>query len=294
MLSILIPTYNYNVYPLVTILKVEAEVLEINYEILVQDDASQEYLCENSKINTLKGCNYTINSHNLGRGKNINMLCSKSKYDYILILESDSLPNNSSYLKNYINLLSKSPEVIFGGVEYPNNTPESKKILRWKYGRNRECKSLNHRLKNNYDFVFTWNLLLKKDILIKYPFPEYINDYGYEDSIFIKTLRIHSISINHIENQLTHCNDQFSIEFIKKTERAVQTLFNLNNNNKIDSKDIKLTLIYSILKRVYLTGVLKLIYSISKKRILNNLTSQKPSLFLFDLYKLGYYCNLQK
>ena len=41
MLSILIPTYNYNVYPLVMELKSQADELDLSYEILVQDDASK-------------------------------------------------------------------------------------------------------------------------------------------------------------------------------------------------------------------------------------------------------------
>ena len=50
MLSILIPTYNYNVYSLVTELKSQADALGIAYEILVQDDASTFFLQENISV----------------------------------------------------------------------------------------------------------------------------------------------------------------------------------------------------------------------------------------------------
>ena len=55
MLSILIPTYNYNVYPLVTELKKQIDELAIEYEILVQDDSSKssENIKQNSKIKKL-------------------------------------------------------------------------------------------------------------------------------------------------------------------------------------------------------------------------------------------------
>ena len=133
MLSILIPTYNYNVFPLVLELKHQADKLGINYEILVQDDFSQDFINENYKTNSLTNCDFSINSQNLGRGKNINLLCSKSKYEYVLIVEADALPENEFYLKNCIEKLSKSTSVLFGGVKYPTIIPPKEKMLRWKY-----------------------------------------------------------------------------------------------------------------------------------------------------------------
>jgi len=295
MLSIVIPVYNYNVFPLVSELKKQADSLGIIYEILVQDDVSQEFISENSQINSLKNCVFSINVENLGRGKNINSLYAKSKYNYVLIMEADALPENESYLKNYIELLSKSnPNVIFGGVKYPETVPSKEKLLRWKYGINREIKSLSHRLKNNYDFVFTWNLLLKKEILLQFPFPEFIHEYGYEDSIFIENLRLNSVLITHIENYLIHHNSESNIDFIKKSERAVNNLHDLIHFNKIDAKKIRLSNLYTILKKLHLTRIVKGTYLKTKKQILTNLTSENPNLYLLDFYKLGYYCNLKK
>lgn len=295
MLSIVIPVYNYNVFPLVSELKKQADELGIIYEILVQDDVSQEFISENSQINSLKNCSFSINPENLGRGKNINSLCAKSKYNYVLIMEADALPENESYLKNYIELLSKSnPNVIFGGVKYPETVPSKEKLLRWKYGINREIKSLDHRLKHQYDFVFTWNLLLKKEILLQFPFPEFIHEYGYEDFIFIENLRFNSVPVTHIENCLIHHNSESNIDFIKKSERAVNNLHDLIHFNKIDAKKIRLNNFYKILKKLHLTRIVKRTYLKTKKQILTNLTSENPNLYLLDFYKLGYYCNLKK
>ncbi|KOP39071.1 glycosyl transferase family 2 [Flavobacterium sp. WLB] len=294
MLSILIPVYNYNVFSLVLKLKRQADNLGIIYEILAQDDLSQKFNNENAQINTLENCIFSINPENLGRGRNINLLCSKSKYNYILIMEADALPENESYLKNYIELLSKKPKVIFGGVKYPDAIPSKEKILRWKYGIQRETKSLNQRLQNHYNFVFTWNLLLKKEILLQFPFPEFIRDYGYEDLIFIENLRLNSVPVIHIENFLIHYNNEDSINFIEKTERAVRNLYNLIQLHKIDPKGIKLTKAYVLLKKLHLIGFIKAIYKITKNKVLANLTSENPNLYLLDFYKLCYYCHLKK
>lgn len=293
MLSILIPVYNYDVYPLASEIKLQADVLGIQYEILVQDDNSTEFTTENQKINSLSNCHYDVNPKNIGRGRNINLLCTKADEEYVLIMEADSFPENKHYLKNYLDLISKDTSIIFGGVKYPETVPEKDKLLRWKYGRFRETKSLQDRLNNNYSFVFTWNFLLRKEILLKYPFPEFINKYGYEDAIFIKNLRLNSISITHIENPLIHYNNEHSIDFIKKSERAVKTLHDLISSQKIDYKDIKLSLIYSIVRKLHLNGIVKVIYTKNKQLILRNLTSENPNLYLLDFYKLGFFCKLQ-
>ncbi|WP_281234672.1 glycosyltransferase family 2 protein [Flavobacterium gelatinilyticum] len=294
MLSVLIPAYNYNVVPLVLELKQQADNLGIEYEILVQDDVSQKFTSENSHINTFENCHFSINKENLGRGRNINLLCSKSKYDYVLIMEADALPENEFYLKSYIELLSNSPSVIFGGVRYPDSLPAREKLLRWKYGIQRETKSLKQRLENNYNFVFTWNLLLKKEILLKFPFPEFIKDYGYEDLIFIENLRLNSVDVLHTENLLIHFNNENSIDFIEKSERAVKNLHALIQFQKIDPKNIRLAKAYLLLKKLYLTEIAKAFFQTAKNRITNNLTSENPNLYLLDFYKLGYYCTLKK
>ena len=56
MISILIPTYNYNVFSLVENLQKQCEIANEVYEIVVLDDAStdKKSLEENSKINLLK------------------------------------------------------------------------------------------------------------------------------------------------------------------------------------------------------------------------------------------------
>jgi glycosyltransferase involved in cell wall biosynthesis len=68
MLSILIPIYNYNAYPLVKELHSQCLEATIDFEILCRDDFSSKYLQENQEINTLENCRFR-NETNLGRGK---------------------------------------------------------------------------------------------------------------------------------------------------------------------------------------------------------------------------------
>ena len=294
MLSILIPTYNYNVYPLVTELKSQADALGISYEILVQDDASHFFLRENTEINLLQHCSYTLNHENLGRGNNINLLNNRAQFEYVLILEADAFPEKKTYLQNLIATINTDTSILFGGVTYPNQKPEKEKLLRWKYGNERESISLSERLKNPYHFVFTWNLLLKKEILSKHHFPYNVKEYGYEDVVFIKQLKENNILVQHIENRLVHFNTETSLTFIEKTEKAVITLNQLIISNKLDLKDTKIGKAYHIIQFWQLDIVIRFLFKKLSKQMITNLTSSNPSLIVLDLYKLGYFCLLNQ
>jgi hypothetical protein len=294
MLSILIPTYNYNVYPLVTELKSQADALGIVYEILVQDDASKSFLEENTEINLLQHCSYTLNHENLGRGNNINLLNNRTQFDYVLIMEADAFPEKKTYLKDLIASINQDTQVLFGGVTYPNEKPEKEKLLRWKYGNERESVSLNERLKNPYNFIFTWNLLLKKEILSKHHFPYNVKDYGYEDVVFIKQLKENKILIQHIENRLIHFNSETSMTFIGKTEKAVTTLHQLILDKKLEVSDTKIGKAYKIIKFWQFDFFISFLFKKVSKSMIKNLTSSNPSLTLLDLYKLGYFCLLNQ
>ena len=294
MLSILIPTYNYNVYPLVTELKGQADALGIAYEILVQDDASKTFLEENTEINLLQHCSYTLNHENLGRGNNINLLNNRAQFDYVLIMEADAFPEKKTYLQDLITSINQEIQVLFGGVTYPNEKPEKDKLLRWKYGQERESIPLSERLKNPYHFVFTWNLLLKREILSKHYFPYNVKEYGYEDVVFIKQLKENKIPIQHIENRLIHHNAETSLVFINKTENAVRTLHQLILSKKLELSDTKIGKAYKIIQFWQLQTIVTFLFKKTSKMMTTNLMSSNPSLIVLDLYKLGYFCLLNR
>jgi len=294
MLSILIPTYNYNVYPLVLELKKQADSLSIAYEILVQDDASTIYVNENRAINQLTNCSYQQNHENSGRGNNINSLNFRAKFDYVLIMEADAFPEKDTYLQDLITSIHSETQVVFGGVTYLEQQPEKDNILRWKYGKKRESIPLLERLKKPYHFVFTWNLLAKKEILSNYRFPNHVKDYGYEDVVFIKQLKENKIDIQHIENRLIHLNSESSATFIGKTEKAVTTLHQLINSNTLDINDTKIGQAYQAIQSLYLSGLITFLFKILKKRMIANLIGSNPNLMVLDFYKLGYFCFLNQ
>ncbi|MCC9019092.1 glycosyltransferase family 2 protein [Flavobacterium lipolyticum] len=285
MLSILIPVFNYDVLPLVKEVAKQCNAIGIHFEVLCQDDDSNSHENTlNAEINLLPNCSFFKNETNLGRGKNINSLAQKSIYNWLLILDCDTFPAQNNFIKKYIDVISDSESnILFGGIIYENNEPPKEQFLRWFYGNKRETFSL-----------LTSNLVIKKDIFVRFPFDESITRYGYEDLCFFSVLKANHFKILRIVNPTFHLNLETSKVFLNKTKIALENLVFLYDSDKILKKESKIITSFESLRRLKLTQFSAFLFVKNQIRIERNLLSQKPSLFLFDLYKLGYFCSLKK
>jgi hypothetical protein len=285
MLSILIPVYNYNILPLVNELVKQCNFRGIDFEILCQDDASNSSEnVLNQEINLLPNCSFFVNETNLGRGKNINSLSLKAIYDWLLILDCDTFPAQNDFVKKYIDAISNlKNNILFGGIIYEDKKPESDQLLRWVYGNKRETVT-----------ILTSNLIIKKEVFLQYPFDESLTKYGYEDLLFFSVLKANHFEILRIENPTFHLNLETSKAFLNKTKIALENLMFLYDSKKIKKEENKITTSFEFLRKLKLTQFSAFLFRKNQTRIERNLFSKKPSLFLFDLYKLGYYCTLKK
>lgn len=292
MLSVLIPTHNYDTVSLVTEIQKQCIASEIIFEIIVLDDGSTntEIDKKNELINLIPHCRIEKNQVNLGRGQNINKLVQKSQYDWVLILDCDVFPTKEYFIKNYLNSLSnQKTEIIYGGIAYKIETPEKNKLLRWVYGKKREQISVQQRNKAPYKTTLTSNFLIRKKIFQEIKFDERITQYGYEDLVFIENLKIRKITINHIDNPVYHLNYETSKIFLEKTELALKNLCELEKREVIKNHSTKIQQSYSRLDSFKLTMLFYIAFRKTRKIIQLNLLSSKPNLFLFDLYKLGFF-----
>lgn len=285
MLSILIPTYNYNTLPLVKELKQQLDISNVVYEILVQDDAGSLFLNENSEINNLGNCSFNRNVDNLGRSRNRNLLIKKSKYNFLLFLDCDVIPKKSDFITKYINEISENLEFVYGGISYNENIkPNNDSVLRWKYGIKREAITLEKRLQEPFRHLLTSNILINKEKLRNPLFNESITMYGYEDLELAIWLKRHNKSVKHIDNYVYHINLETSEKFILKTEEALENLKQLENNRILPKGSTQISSTYN--KTIFLKPIFKKLSYFFLKKIKSNLTSKNPNLLLFDLYKL--------
>jgi glycosyltransferase involved in cell wall biosynthesis len=295
MISILIPSYNYNTLPLVTTLHRQAILENIPFEIIVQDDASptNENTTLNIKINKLENCRFERNETNLGRGANRNSLVTKANFDWVLLMDCDMLPQRDNFIKNYIeNTRNHNGTAFFGGILYHTEKPKEDEVLRWVFGKSREEIPLEKRISKPHHYALISNILIRKEVLISYPFDSEIYNYGYEDIVFILNLKKHNIPITHIENPAYHLNLEKSKVFLEKFHSSLQNLKLVLDGKIINPEDTFLTKTYSKIQKFKLVKVASFLFKIFKKQFTKNLLSKNPSLFIFDIYRLGYFCQI--
>lgn len=294
MLSILIPTYNYNITNLVQALHKQSEKQQINYEIIVMDDSSaHEFQKTNKSISKLNHVVYLELNDNIGRAKIRNKLADKASFPYLLFLDCDSKLTSKNYIRRYLPFCN-GDTIVCGGTAYSKNAPKNKNlILHWRYGSNREVIPAVFRAEKPNNSFKTNNFLISKSIFNTIRFNENIVDYGHEDTLFGYELAKHGFQIKHIDNPVIHTGIEMNTEFIQKTKEGIKNLkyiIQVNGTEKKLIKDIKILQYYKFVRDIRFTTIVGRLFRLFEPAMYKNLTGKKPSLFVFDLYKLGYMC----
>ena len=116
MISILIPTYNYNVNLLFQALKLELTSISIDFEIICYEDGSTKHVENNSLvISTISEAKHIISKVNRGRITTRQSLAEMAKYDWLLFLDADVIPENSTFISDYIKFINSNYDAIYGG-----------------------------------------------------------------------------------------------------------------------------------------------------------------------------------
>ena len=90
MISILIPTYNYNITRLVADLHQQALDTYVDFEIIVIEDGSTLFVEDNKAVNDFEFCRYIILSENIGRSAVRNKLADEAKFGHLLFMDCDA------------------------------------------------------------------------------------------------------------------------------------------------------------------------------------------------------------
>ncbi|NPD91197.1 glycosyltransferase family 2 protein [Prevotella sp. PMUR] len=264
-----------------------------SYEIIVADDGStnKDAMKANMEINTLPHCRYIIRGYNTGRSCIRNFMAQQAKNDYLLFLDSDLAIPDQSFLKSYIE--SEGNDVVYGGITIGGSHKEYRNNLRFLYERKAEPEhTLEKRIKNKYKDFHTANFLIRRDIMLENLFDERFKNYGYEDVLFGKKLKQNKIKITHIQNPVLFDNFETNESFINKSEEGLRTLFRFSE--ELNGYTAILSLVGKINKIPALTNIIKLWHRLFGRMERAWLTGNNPNLFIFNLYRLGYFLNIKQ
>ncbi|OAB25705.1 Glycosyl transferase family 2 [Flavobacterium fryxellicola] len=294
MLSILVPIYNYNVYPLVVELHKQCIECGIAFEILCQDDASQSTLnAINENVNTLSNCSFISLKQNIAHRTNRNSLAEKAKYDYLLFIDGDSIIISNDYINKFISNLYDN-DVVYGGRQHPAKCPSDNQKLRWKYGKFIEDKAAENRKKKPYPSVLFNNTIIKKECFNQVKFDAHLKKYGHDDTQVSYQLSLLKSKVNHIENAVEHGDIDSNMIYLNKTKESLENLMALYEAKKIDVAFVKLLRFYDFLRRTKSTFIIAKIHSVLEQHLFRNLTGNQPNLLLFNWFRVGYLCSINQ
>lgn len=290
MLSILIPTYNFNCTALVTELRRQADVCNAQIEIIVMDDASpdMEIRSTNKTIDKMPGCRLIQLPENIGIARIRNRLADESIYEHLLFLDADVFPVHDNFIASYL-AHRNAADVVCGGLCFRPEPPSPECTLRYKYGSRVEAQSVAERMKSPYGEFRTLNFLVSREAFMKTRFDESFSRYGHEDTLFGKELQANGCTIAHIDNPIYHDVPDTNEVFLDKTKRGID---NLREHREVLDSHVRLLSFYNRLQQLHLTRTVAYGFRLSDSLLRQNLTGSHPSLILFNIYKVGYLCHI--
>ncbi len=291
MLSILIPTKNYECRNLVETLHRQGIALGRPFEIIVgEDGSSSRGLSLNAPLAQLPHCRIIVQPQNVGRSRIRNILAQEARGKNIFFIDSDAVAEQDNILRLYSQALEES-SVVCGGLYHPETPLTSSCTLRHRYERAADKhRSAQERSRAPYDKFATFCFAIRRELFLDIKFDERITNYGYEDTIFGYELRERGVEIKHIDAPLMHIGLESNTIYLAKVEESLRTLSQLEGT----IAPTALLRFYNRLKRWNLTNVTAGLWRIFHPMLRMNLLSKHPSLTLLNIYKIGYYCNLKE
>lgn len=286
MLSILIPVYNYDIRSLVLELRRQCSTSGTEWEILCFDDGSAPGWKEkNREMEGLPGVRYRELPENLGRARIRNLLADEARGDYLLFLDCDSEVPDGAYLKRYVEQL-RPDGLLYGGRSYHACRPDDPAMyFHWLYGSRREAVPAVVRRLQPYRSFMTNNFLMPKAVFQQIRFDGRLLQYGHEDTLFGMELEKRKVSILHLDNPLIHAGLEPVDMFLAKTRQGIQNLaFLYRSGSDIDTRLLRF---YEWLKGWGGVAFLRPWLRFCRPALVRQLKSRRPSLRLFDLYKLS-------
>ncbi|SEC83367.1 Glycosyl transferase family 2 [Tenacibaculum sp. MAR_2009_124] len=283
MISVLIPTYNWDVYQLVSSLHKQLLLANVVFEIIVVDDASSSLFSGNSRLNELSKTSFEIFRENKGRSAIRNYLAEKANYSWLLFLDCDAIVDDL-FMEKYINAIKiGSLNVVTGGMVYNLYNQN----LRYKFGKKREEIDEKERNRFPEKYFFSANFMIRKEVFSLVKFDGTLKGYGYEDLCFAKELNKNTYNIKHIENPILHAEIDDNNVFLAKTKQALLNLKNLIVDGKLEFSDTRISIMY---RRFYLLVAGLKYFNV----FFEKLAVRRSSLFFFDLFRITYLCKMFK
>lgn len=285
MISVLIPNHDFDCLQLVRDLHGQLTDSGVPFEIIVVEDGSTRYLENNRKMKELPQVRYLERKENVGWFKIRSLLPTLARYPYYVCMDSDSGVVRSDYIEKYLDFARRGEEaVVVGGKVSTPEMPAPCYSLRYTYESKRES-SLDHKK----GFI-TFNYMIPASVLRKISFDDGLTlRYGHDDTAFgIKIKRL-GVPIKYIDNPLVHLGLDDNRRMLQKAVSACGNLLVLHESGKYPElpQESRLLACYLKVRKWKAAWLVSAFHGLFSGLMLRNLQGLRPSMFVFDVYRLG-------
>lgn len=207
-LSVLIPFLGDDPTALLQQLDREADVLRGAAEVVVLDDGTGDPTLTRRLAELLSGLGVPARlitlTANLGRAKGRNRLAQAARSEVLLFLDSDMRADRPDFLTQWIAVArERDTAVAFGGISLLQAPRDARFAVHRAMAARSDCVPCAERARQPEKYVFTSNLLVRRDVLAVAPFDGGFAGWGWEDVEW--ALRVsRRWPILHIDNPATH------------------------------------------------------------------------------------------
>jgi glycosyltransferase involved in cell wall biosynthesis len=207
-LSVLIPFLRDDPADLLARLDAEAGALNGAVEIVLLDDGTGDApltarLTEQVRAMALPGRLISLTA-NEGRAIGRNRLASAARGGSLLFLDSDMRPDHPGFLQRWAELVAaEDPAVAFGGFSLLQAPDEAEFAVHRAMAAKSECVAAPERAKQPEKYVYTSNLLVRRDVFEAEAFDSGFTGWGWEDVEWAARVA-RRFEILHVDNPATH------------------------------------------------------------------------------------------
>ncbi|MGV8930248.1 MAG: glycosyltransferase family 2 protein [Brevundimonas sp.] len=206
--SVLIPFLRDDPADLLSLLDEEAGSVDGAVEIVLLDDGTRDAALTARLTVQIKAMKLPIRlitlPANEGRSIGRNRLASVARGGSLLFLDSDMRPDHRRFLRDWADLAAREdPAVAFGGFSLLQAPTDARFAVHRAMAAKSECVPYMERARQPEKYVYTSNLLVRRDVFEAEAFDPGFTGWGWEDVEWAMRVS-RRFRVVHLDNAATH------------------------------------------------------------------------------------------
>lgn len=207
-LSVLIPFYRDDPCGLLGDLNDEAAVVDRSVEVIVLSDGGGDAELVARVAAAVRSMRLPARlidlKRNEGRSRGRNRLAAAARGGSFLFLDSDMRPDHRHFLEVWADLAAREdPAVAFGGFSLLQAPDEPRYAVHRALASRSECVPYQDRARRPEKYVYTSNLLVRRDVFEAEAFDQSFTGWGWEDVEWAMRVS-RRFRVVHVDNPATH------------------------------------------------------------------------------------------